>query len=125
MSMVGDRPADFLTNWLHCIFFPSQEVVSLCVGEPDFQPPPAVLKATVEASERGITKYTEVTGMVSLREGICTDLRIRKKLGYEPNQVVVGNGAKQAIYESVLAIVKPGDEVRQLSNLALTISPCR
>ncbi len=97
------------------LFSLPQEIVSLCVGEPDFQPPPAVRKATIEAAESGKTKYTAVFGMEPLREAICTDLRRRKKLQYEPNQVVVSNGAKQVIYESVLSIVKPGDEVCQSS----------
>eukprot|EP00752_Nemacystus_decipiens_P018308 g16424.t1 len=88
-----------------------ERVVSLCVGEPDFQPPPAVIEATAAAAKEGVTKYTGVTGNVDLRRAICADLVRRKNLTYAEGDVVVANGAKQAVYQAVLAVVRPGDEV--------------
>ncbi|CAM9860766.1 unnamed protein product [Pylaiella littoralis] len=88
-----------------------ERVVSLCVGEPDFQPPPAVIEATANAARKGITKYTGVTGTVDLRRAICADLARRKNLTYSAGDIVVTNGAKQAVYQAVLAVVRPGDEV--------------
>jgi aspartate/glutamate/aspartate-prephenate aminotransferase len=88
-----------------------EAVVSLCVGEPDFQPPAQVLDATTAAVRAGDTKYTGVTGTMALRSAICEDLLRRKGTRYEPSQIVVGNGAKQGVYQSVLATVRPGDEV--------------
>nr|AIT70213.1 aspartate aminotransferase [Sargassum integerrimum] len=88
-----------------------QRVVSLCVGEPDFEPPQAVISATATAAREGATKYTGVTGSFDLRQAICDDLSRRKNLAYTPGDIVVANGAKQAVYEGVLAVVRPGDEV--------------
>ncbi|CAM9869274.1 unnamed protein product [Scytosiphon promiscuus] len=88
-----------------------ERVVSLCVGEPDFQPPPAVIEATAAAAKEGVTKYTGVTGTVDLRKAICADLARRKSLTYSAGDIVVANGAKQAVYQAVLAVVRPGDEV--------------
>ncbi|CAN0408992.1 unnamed protein product, partial [Laminaria digitata] len=59
-----------------------ERVVSLCVGEPDFQPPPAVIEATIAAAQEGNTKYTGVTGTMDLRKAICADLVRRKVLPY-------------------------------------------
>eukprot|EP00903_Cladosiphon_okamuranus_P005828 g5769.t1 len=88
-----------------------ERVVSLCVGEPDFQPPPAVIEATAAAAKKGVTKYTGVTGTVDLRRAISADLARRKNLTYAEGEIVVANGAKQAVYQAVLAVVRPGDEV--------------
>ncbi|CAM9578139.1 unnamed protein product [Ascophyllum nodosum] len=88
-----------------------ERVVSLCVGEPDFQPPPSVISATAIAAREGKTKYTGVTGSLDLRQAICDDLARRKSLAYTPEDVVVANGAKQAVYQGVMAVVRPGDEV--------------
>nr|AIT70205.1 aspartate aminotransferase [Undaria pinnatifida] len=88
-----------------------ERVVSLCVGEPDFQPPPAVIDATITAAKEGNTKYTGISGAMDLRKAICADLKRRKNLDYVPADILVGNGAKQAVYQAVLAVVRPGDEV--------------
>eukprot|EP00607_Mallomonas_marina_P009867 CAMPEP_0182419076 /NCGR_PEP_ID=MMETSP1167-20130531/3471_1 /TAXON_ID=2988 /ORGANISM="Mallomonas Sp, Strain CCMP3275" /LENGTH=397 /DNA_ID=CAMNT_0024593683 /DNA_START=297 /DNA_END=1490 /DNA_ORIENTATION=+ len=86
-------------------------VYSLCVGEPDYDPPDEAIKATGEAAINGYTKYTSVNGDASLREAIAADLLQRKQTGYTPEQIVVSNGAKQAVFQGLLAVVKPGDEV--------------
>ena len=87
-------------------------VTSLCVGEPDFPPPRAVLDATMEAVANKDTRYTAVTGTAALREAIADDLRARKGLEYDPQtEIVVGNGAKQCVYQGVLATCGPGDSV--------------
>mmetsp|Transcript_2151 Transcript_2151/g.3012 ORF Transcript_2151/g.3012 Transcript_2151/m.3012 type:complete len:449 (-) Transcript_2151:69-1415(-) len=87
------------------------EVTSLCVGEPDFLPPQAVLDAAVEAVRAGDTGYTAVTGTAALRQAIVDDLKRRKGIEYAPTDVVVGNGAKQCVYQGVLAVCGPGDAV--------------
>jgi len=88
-----------------------EKIVSLCVGEPDFPPPQAVLDATIEAVQNGETKYTAVTGSLPLRSAICHDLDRRKGTIYDPADIIVGNGAKQEVYQAVLALCRPGDEV--------------
>ena len=88
------------------------EVTSLCVGEPDFLPAPAIFQAAVQALHDGETRYTAVTGTASLRNAIAQDLKRRKSLSYNPNtEIVVGNGAKQCVYQGIFAVVGEGDEV--------------
>mmetsp|Transcript_6247 Transcript_6247/g.15459 ORF Transcript_6247/g.15459 Transcript_6247/m.15459 type:complete len:460 (-) Transcript_6247:960-2339(-) len=89
-----------------------ETVTSLCVGEPDFLPPKAVLEATLAAVQSGDTRYTAVTGTVELRAAIAEDLKKRKGVEYNPaNEIVVGNGAKQCVYQGVLATCGEGDKV--------------
>lgn len=87
------------------------EVTSLCVGEPDFPPPQAVLDAATRAISNCETRYTAVTGTADLRNAIADDLRERKGgLTYDPNtEIVVGNGAKQCVFQGVLATCGVGD----------------
>jgi len=86
-------------------------VYSLCVGEPDYQPPDEVLQATAAAAQAGLTKYTAVTGDAELRAAIAQDLSARKGTAYTPEQIVVSNGAKQSVLQALLAVVCPGDDV--------------
>ena len=90
-----------------------ETVTSLCVGEPDFPPPRAVLEAANDAlMKNGETRYTAVTGTAALRNAIATDLQKRKGLVYDPmTEIVVGNGAKQCVYQGVLATCGVGDSV--------------
>jgi aspartate/methionine/tyrosine aminotransferase len=94
------------------------EVLSLCVGEPDFAPADHILEATKDAVTRGLTRYTQVEGTIQLRQAICDDLKKRKGLCYSPEEVLVSNGAKQCVYQSVLAVCAPGDEVCTLGGAA-------
>lgn len=80
-----------------------EKVTSLCVGEPDFPPSQVVLDAVIEAVQDGQTRYTAVTGTASLRKAISEDLKNRKGIFYPPENIVVGNGAKQCVYQGVLA----------------------
>jgi len=84
---------------------------ALCVGQPDFAPPPEALRATTDAVERGLTAYTAVSGTLELRQAICKYLREVKQLTYGVDQVLVSCGGKQAIYEVMLATCGAGDEV--------------
>jgi len=85
-------------------------VTSLCVGEPDFPPPQAVLDATIHAVKQGLTTYTAVTGTTALREAIAKDLQTRKGVTYDPvTQILVGNGAKQCVFQGILATIGQND----------------
>ena len=84
---------------------------ALCVGQPDFPPPAAALRATGEATELGLTAYTAVSGTLELRTAICKYLKELKGTSYGVDQVMVACGGKQAIYEVVLATCTEGDEV--------------
>mmetsp|Transcript_98510 Transcript_98510/g.306739 ORF Transcript_98510/g.306739 Transcript_98510/m.306739 type:complete len:430 (-) Transcript_98510:142-1431(-) len=84
---------------------------ALCVGQPDFPPPPAVIEATAEAAKSGLTSYTGVTGTLELRKAICSYLSEQKGTTYAPEEIMVACGGKQAIYEVMLALCQEGDEV--------------
>lgn len=89
-----------------------ESVTSLCVGEPDFAPPSCVLDAATAAMMAGQTTYTAVTGTSELRSAIASDLKSRKGVDYNPvTEIVVGNGAKQCVYQGLLAACGVGDEV--------------
>ena len=89
-----------------------ETVTSLCVGEPDFAPPKCVLDAATDAMTAGKTTYTAVAGTIELRRAISEDLRKRKGVEYNPvTEIVVGNGAKQCVYQGLLAACGEGDEV--------------
>lgn len=84
---------------------------ALCVGQPDFPPPPAVVAATAEAATRGLTTYTALLGTLELRKAICEYLALKKGVTYAEDEVMVSGGGKQAIYQALVALCQQGDEV--------------
>jgi aspartate aminotransferase len=88
-------------------------LVSLAVGEPDFQPPLHVRQAAQRALDTGPFGYTTVAGLLSLRAAICQESQSRRGAGseYGPDQVVVSAGAKHALFNVAHALYDPGDEV--------------
>ena len=88
-----------------------RDVISLSVGEPDFDTPDNVKEAAKRAIDRGETKYTPVSGIVPLREAIARKFKRENGLDYKPSQTIVGTGGKQVIYNALLATLNPGDEV--------------
>ncbi len=87
------------------------DVISLSLGEPDFDTPEHIKKAAKQALDDGYTKYTPVPGLLELREAICEKFKRDNNLDYSPSQIVVSNGAKQSIANLCLALLNPGDEV--------------
>jgi aspartate aminotransferase len=88
-----------------------RDVISLSVGEPDFDTPENVKEAAKRAIDRGETKYTPVSGIVPLREAIAKKFKRENGVDYKPSQTIVGTGGKQVIYNALLATLNPGDEV--------------
>ncbi|MEP7266614.1 MAG: pyridoxal phosphate-dependent aminotransferase [Saprospiraceae bacterium] len=87
------------------------DVITLSLGEPDFDTPQHIKDAAIKALADGYTKYTAVAGNLDLREAICAKLKRENGLDYKPNQIVVSNGAKQDIASLCMAMINPGDEV--------------
>jgi aspartate aminotransferase len=87
------------------------DVISLAVGEPDFDTPEHIKQAAIAAINRGETKYPPVAGIVPLREAISAKFKRENNLEYGVDQIIVGTGGKQVIYNALLATVNPGDEV--------------
>ncbi|MDX7953045.1 pyridoxal phosphate-dependent aminotransferase [Lichenihabitans sp. Uapishka_5] len=88
-----------------------RDVISLSVGEPDFDTPDNIKNAAIDAIRRGETKYTPVSGIVPLREAIAAKFKRENGLDYKPSQTIVGTGGKQVLYNAFLASLNPGDEV--------------
>lgn len=87
------------------------DVINLSVGEPDFFTPQFIKDAAKLAVDQNYSFYSPVPGYLSLRKAICANLLLTNGVEYAPEQIVVGNGAKQAICNTLLALVNPGDEV--------------
>lgn len=87
------------------------EVISLSLGEPDFDTPEHIKEAANRALQDGYTKYTPVPGLVELQEAIVTKFKRDNKLDFDRKQIVVSNGAKQSLANLSLSLLNEGDEV--------------
>ncbi len=87
------------------------DVISLSIGEPDFDTPEFIKDAAKKALDENYTHYTPVPGFPELRQAICTKLKRDNGLDYTPDQIVVSTGAKQALANAIMSLVNPGDEV--------------
>jgi len=84
------------------------DIINLCLGEPDFDTPDPIKEAAITAIREGFTKYTAVEGILPLREAIAKKCMVDH---YSPQQIIVSNGAKQALYNLMWSLLNPGDEV--------------
>lgn len=87
------------------------DVISLSLGEPDFNTPAHIKEAAKKAIDENYSFYTPVPGYMTLRQAISDKLKKENNLEYAPNQIVCSNGAKQAVTNAILAVVDPLDEV--------------
>ena len=88
-----------------------RDVIGLGAGEPDFDTPDNIKAAAIAAIERGDTKYTAVDGTPALKAAVATKFKRDNGLDYAPNQITVGTGGKQVLYNAFMASLDPGDEV--------------
>lgn len=88
-----------------------REIISLSVGEPDFDTPDNIKNAAIDAIRRGETKYTPVSGINPLREAIAKKFKRENGLDYKPSQTIVCTGGKQVLYNAFVATLNKGDEV--------------
>lgn len=87
------------------------DVVGFGAGEPDFDTPEYIRNAAKAALDEGMTRYTPSSGTLELRTAICKKLKRDNGLEYEPDQIVVSNGAKHSLFNICQTILDPGDEV--------------
>jgi aspartate aminotransferase len=87
------------------------DVVNFGAGEPDFETPSNIKGEGISAIKSGKTRYTPASGIVELKEAICNKFNNDNNLLYKLGNIVISNGAKQSIYNALLAIINPGDEV--------------
>ena len=88
-----------------------KDVIGLGAGEPDFDTPENIKRAAIDAINLGETKYTTVDGTPKLKTAIVEKFKRENKLNYELNEISVGTGGKQIIYNAMMATVNAGDEV--------------
>ena len=88
-----------------------KDIISLSLGEPDFNTPDFIKDAAIEAINQNYNSYSPVDGYAELKEAICTKFERDNNLKYKPNQIVVSTGAKQSIANVAQVLLNPGDEV--------------
>ena len=88
-----------------------KDVIGLGAGEPDFDTPENIKKAAIEAISRGDTKYTAVDGTPALKQAIVNKFKRENNLKYSTDEITVGSGGKQVIYNAFMATLNKGDEV--------------
>jgi aspartate aminotransferase len=88
-----------------------EQVVDLSLGEPDFDTPAHIVEAAMDAMKRGITRYTAPDGLPELREAIVAKFKRENGLDYAMDEISIGNGAKQILFNAFLGTLEPGDEV--------------
>jgi len=88
-----------------------KDIISLAIGEPDFMTPDNVKQEVVAAMARNETKYTTVDGTIELKRAVCAKFKRENGLDYAPEQITVGTGGKQVIFNALMATLEPGDEV--------------
>lgn len=87
------------------------DIISLSIGQPDFDTPDSIKAAAKAAMDRGETKYPPIAGTIELKQAIADKFRRDNGLDYALDQITVGNGGKQVIFNAMMATLNPGDEV--------------
>ena len=88
-----------------------EDVIGLGAGEPDFPTPPNIAEAGIQAIRDGKTRYTAPDGIIELKQAICGKFKRDNGLDYTTDQVSIGTGGKQILYNALMATLNPGDEV--------------
>ncbi len=88
-----------------------RDIISLSVGEPDFDTPDNIKEAAIAAMRRGETKYTTFDGSIELKRAVAAKFKRENNLDYETSQITISSGGKQVLYNAMVATINPGDEV--------------
>ena len=111
MGRIQESPTLAITAKALKLKSEGKDIIGLAAGEPDFDTPDFIKSAAIEAIHAGFTKYTAATGTPSLKKAIVTKLERENNLTYDTNEVIVGTGGKQCIFNLCLATLDQGDEV--------------
>ncbi len=111
LSRIKPSPTIAVTNKARELKAAGRDVIGLGAGEPDFDTPDFVKEGAIDAIKAGETKYTAVDGTPALKDAIIAKFKRDNNLSYERDQVTVGTGGKQVLYNALMASVNPGDEV--------------
>lgn len=111
LARIKPSPTIAVTNKARELQAAGRDVIGLGAGEPDFDTPDNIKDAAVAAIKAGDTKYTAVDGTPALKKAICAKFERENGLKYAPDQITVGTGGKQVLYNALMASLNPGDEV--------------
>ena len=111
MSRVKTSPTMAVTDKAREMKAAGEDVIGLGAGEPDFNTPEFIQEAAIQAMRDGKTKYPPVPGIPELREAVCRKFERENGLKYTPDQIQIGVGGKQIIFNAMMATLNPGDEV--------------
>jgi aspartate aminotransferase len=111
LSRIKPSPTISIANKALELKAAGRDVIGLAAGEPDFDTPDNIKEAAIAAIRRGETKYTAVDGIPELKDAICRKFKRENGLDYQRNQISVGTGGKQVLFNALVATINPGDEV--------------
>lgn len=111
VQRVKPSPTVALTGRVAQLKAEGKDIISLGAGEPDFDTPQHIADAGVEAIRKGFTRYTALEGNADLKDAIIAKFKRENGLEYKRSQILVSSGAKQTIFNLILALIDPGDEV--------------
>ena len=111
LSRIKPSPTMAVTQKAAELKAAGRDIIGLGAGEPDFDTPDNIKAAAIAAIEAGDTKYTAVAGTPALKEAIATKFKHDNGLDYASDQIIVGVGGKQVLYNALMASLNPGDEV--------------
>lgn len=111
LRRIKPSPSTFAADRASELRRQGKSIVNLVVGEPDFDTPPHIREAAVEAMNKGQTRYTLMAGTVEVRQAIVAKLQRENGLHYEMDEIIVTSGAKSAIFSAFAITIEKGDEV--------------
>ena len=111
VQRIRPSPSSMATGRVKELRAQGRNIIGLTSGEPDFDTPPHIVEAAYAAMKAGKTRYTAVEGIPELRRAICDKFKRENGLEFTPDQIVVGNGGKQIIFNALTCTVDDGDEV--------------
>ncbi len=110
-TRIEQSPSSLATQKARELRAEGADIVALTQGQPDFPTPDHVIEAAYAAMKRGETTYTPVGGTPAMKDAIQQKFKRENGLDYSHDQIITSNGAKQIIYNAIMATVEPGDEV--------------
>lgn len=111
LDRIQPSPTIAMTAKARALKAAGRDVIGLAAGEPDFDTPAHICEAAKAAIDRGDTRYTDVDGTPALKQAIIEKFKRENGLTYAADQITVGTGGKQVLYNALMATLNPGDEV--------------
>ena len=111
LRRVRPSPTAVISDQVRALSAAGTDVINLGEGELDFDTPAHIKQAGIDAIVQGDTKYTAVAGTAALKHAIMTKFNRENRISYRPDEVIAGSGAKQLIFNALLATVSSGDQV--------------